>query len=714
MSGLEAARMGDALGHSSAMAGLLIGAAVGLAVGALLVGTVMTGGLLGIVMGAALISSTAAGGALSGMYIGEAVKDTPDDDTRIITGSPNVIITGRGAARAGQDVCDCSRGHRNRLVAQGSSTVLVNNKLAGRKTDEIHCGAKITSACATVLFGGEAASAPGIVPESEVPPELVTGLTWIMLAGVVVLTGGVALTVGVGAALGMLGIGLVGGKIGGDLAEAGYRAAGGGELGARIARVLGETAGGFLGAVKGARVGAVLESRSRQALARLRPTKVLPAELHVAKPIPTEPEILRPADGRYVHKYNGKEYRSNYDVIRSVASEEDVVAYMNAHRERVVTLSEQLRQIAPERYGDVDPQLLRDYATQHDLAKVEDGSRFKGYLADSFGKNVGKSPIIDELNVRDTAIEDAFMTKNNVSPEMRAKLSEIVRLADSTDRGMDPFAKYEEFGRTTKPASEFEQTSIKKELTAALEKKYPEIIGEKDLYDPRAGASREAYLEKYTPKLPPKSSISPYTRTDGEPLVRPRSQIAAAEAPAATNEAPHVTPRTQVSPYTRTDGEPLVTTRAPAAVEPVKAQDARPPPAKAGSEAFLDKGYTISNDGMATWVKVPGDPRASVRIEPGADGLKVTDIFSGSQPSGSGSDMLAAGLKKSGLKSGGKFSFTGIINPETMAAYKAGVAPTESLLGKVGLKALDKLGLEASTVEYELVRGKLALAIGVK
>ena len=108
---------------------------------------------------------------------------------------------------------------------------------------------------------------------------------------------------------------------------------------------------------------------------------------------------------------------------------------MNAHRARVVTLSEQLRRIAPDRYGDVDPQLLRDYASQHDLAKVEDGSRFKGYLSDSFGKNVGKSPLIDELNVRDGAIEDAFMTKNDVSPEMRAKLSEIVKLADITDRG---------------------------------------------------------------------------------------------------------------------------------------------------------------------------------------------------------------------------------------------------------------------------------------
>ena len=155
-----------------------------------------------------------------------------------------------------------------------------------------------------------------------------------------------------------------------------------------------------------------------------------------------------------------------------------------------------------------------------------------------------------------------------------------------------------------------------------------------------------------------------------------------------------------------------MTTRAPAAVEPAPAPVA-PPNRAEMPRAPTDKGFKTSNDGMATWVKVPGDPKASVRIEQGYDGVNnVTDIFSGNLPRGGGSDLLATGLKAVGVKSGGQFRFTGIINPETLAAYTSGVAPADSLLGKVGIKALEKLGLEASTVQYELVRGKLAVAIG--
>ena len=83
-------------------------------------------------------------------------------------------------------------------------------------------------------------------------------------------------------------------------------------------------------------------------------------------------------------------------------------------------------------------------------------------------------------------------------------------------------------------------------------------------------------------------------------------------------------------------------------------------------------------------------------------------------PSGSGSDLLAIGLKTVGVKSGEKFSFTGIINEETLTAFKNGISASDSLLGKVGVNALQKLGLEASTIEYQITRGKLSVVIGVK
>ena len=125
-------------------------------------------------------------------------------------------------------------------------------------------------------------------------------------------------------------------------------------------------------------------------------------------------------------------------------------------------------------------------------------------------------------------------------------------------------------------------------------------------------------------------------------------------------------------------------------------------------------GVSTSNDGIATWVRVANDPKAVVRIESGFSGQNVTDIYKGSLPSGSGSQLLATGLEATGLKSGGQFSFTGIINSETLSAYQGGVAASNSLLGKVGTNALSNMGLEASTIQYQVVRGKLNIVIGVK
>ena len=126
------------------------------------------------------------------------------------------------------------------------------------------------------------------------------------------------------------------------------------------------------------------------------------------------------------------------------------------------------------------------------------------------------------------------------------------------------------------------------------------------------------------------------------------------------------------------------------------------------------RGITTSNDGIATWVKVSDNPKAVVRIEPTSAGLNVSDIYSGGLPSGSGSELLATGLNASGIKSGDQFTFSGVINPETLEAYKNGMVAADSLLGKVGIKALEKMELEASTVEYQIVRGKLNLIIRVK
>lgn len=159
---------------------------------------------------------------------------------------------------------------------------------------------------------------------------------------------------------------------------------------------------------------------------------------------------------------------------------------------------------------------------------------------------------------------------------------------------------------------------------------------------------------------------------------------------------------------------PLTKSKALSDIVETPAKVVEMPVEGSGENSVRPTGVTVSNDGIATWVKVTSDSKAMVRIEAGSSGLSVTDIFKGNLPTGSGSELLAAGLQATGLKSGGQFSFIGIINPETLAAYQSGVAASDSLLGRVGTNALGKMGLEASTIQYQMVRGKLNLVIEVK
>lgn len=126
------------------------------------------------------------------------------------------------------------------------------------------------------------------------------------------------------------------------------------------------------------------------------------------------------------------------------------------------------------------------------------------------------------------------------------------------------------------------------------------------------------------------------------------------------------------------------------------------------------RGLNVTDDGIAVWVKVASDPKAFARIERASDGLHVTDIFRGGLPAGSGSQILATGLRAGGLSSGQKLVFKGIINQETLAAYRAGESAASSLLGRLGGKALGQVGLKASSFEFQMVRGKLDLVIGIK
>lgn len=249
MSALEAARLGDQIGHTSAMKGLIAGLVIGaLVTGAILLAagaTIATGGAAAVVFGALLAGT--AGGGLAGMKIG--AKFDSDPKGPISTGSPNTFlgIGIRPAARATLDKVDCDD-HDSKLIAQGSVDVYINNANAARRTDATVCSAKIRDGQPDVFFGGPTGTFLDM--ESEVPGKLVTFLEWAALAGAVIATGGAILTVGFGAALLGLGGSLLGGWGGAKIG-----AAIGGIFGEK-GEVIGEVAGGFLGSLLGGGLGA--------------------------------------------------------------------------------------------------------------------------------------------------------------------------------------------------------------------------------------------------------------------------------------------------------------------------------------------------------------------------------------------------------------------------------------------------------------------------
>lgn len=293
MSALEAARLGDQIGHTSAMKGLIAGLVVGfivtgvilLAVGA----TVATGGAAAVVIGA-LVAGTA-GGGLAGMKIGATIDSDPKGP--ISSGSPNTFLgTGRKpAARAVIDTVACGD-HATKLIAQGSTNVFINEQPAARRTDMTKCSGKIREGQPDVFFGGPTGTYMEM--DAEVPGWLVSTLEWAALLGAVVATGGAILTVGLGAALGGLAgsmaLGWVGGKIGGAI---------GARFGA-TGEAIGEVAGGFLGSIWGGGLGA---RAGNAALARLpgatRPqitARMNVARDYMAKSPDYQPKSRSPAD----------------------------------------------------------------------------------------------------------------------------------------------------------------------------------------------------------------------------------------------------------------------------------------------------------------------------------------------------------------------------------------------------------------------------------
>ncbi len=234
----EAARIGDQVSHSSAFAGLIVGALAGAVIGAAIIAT---GGAAAL----AIAGAACTGASLGGM-IGEVVGSMiPADSGPIITGAATVYIGGDGrqaAIACGSKVACVA--HKVSLVAQGSETVLIEGLHAARKTDKGVCGFVIAQGCSTVLIGGPVHTCADI--HSEVPWQAEAALLVLGLAG-----GGLAMTargLGMAAIAARLGGGFLGG-IGGGMGGhwAGGKIFGEGSTGQKVLTF----AGGFAGAALG-------------------------------------------------------------------------------------------------------------------------------------------------------------------------------------------------------------------------------------------------------------------------------------------------------------------------------------------------------------------------------------------------------------------------------------------------------------------------------
>ncbi|MEQ1963126.1 AHH domain-containing protein [Xenorhabdus khoisanae] len=159
--GPAAARQGDPIQHKSffgalmgAVAGALIGAAIFGAVGLLVAGT---GGL-----GATLLVAAAGSGltylasnaiAATSSAVTDFIDSFGSPDGVLSSGSGNVIIEGKPAARATVDMAACSKHPAPPLIAQGSESVFINGQPAARVGDKLVCGAAIKGGASKVFIG---------------------------------------------------------------------------------------------------------------------------------------------------------------------------------------------------------------------------------------------------------------------------------------------------------------------------------------------------------------------------------------------------------------------------------------------------------------------------------------------------------------------------------------------------------------------------------
>uniref|UniRef100_UPI0004CF9EA2 PAAR domain-containing protein n=1 Tax=Photorhabdus temperata TaxID=574560 RepID=UPI0004CF9EA2 len=158
--GPAAAREGDPIKHASflgALAGAITGALISAAVFAVAAAVVVgTGGLATVaVLALGTAGTLALGNVISAASsaVTKMVDSIGPPSGALLTGSPNVFIEGKAAARATVDTAGCNKHPAPPLIAQGSETVFINGAPAARVDDKLVCGSTIKAGAGTVFIG---------------------------------------------------------------------------------------------------------------------------------------------------------------------------------------------------------------------------------------------------------------------------------------------------------------------------------------------------------------------------------------------------------------------------------------------------------------------------------------------------------------------------------------------------------------------------------
>jgi RHS repeat-associated protein len=120
----------------------------------------------------------------------------------------------------------------------------------------------------------------------------------------------------------------------------------------------------------------------------------------------------------------------------------------------------------------------------------------------------------------------------------------------------------------------------------------------------------------------------------------------------------------------------------------------------------------VEHSEWETVVKV-NDSNDYVKVDRDGGQVNVLEIYRESQEEIRGSDMLARALHVERIKPGEIVYISHIVNDQTVDAYDKGRNARDSLLGRTGASALEKIGKSAASIDWHEKDGLLNIAITV-